>query len=283
MKLLEVTLLAINLTTVLGFAFFWFVIYFLYTKFGNTTKNLLGKYNNTMNLKKENTLTSSQEWAIAAGANLSMINMEYLNALETGLGSDTCKKLLTEWWHISTKEKFIETADDLFNNGKRTVYNEALRAHYFDIVKKDKTYLNLLKEKYKGGDAYLIEDIKGNCIALVSLSRGLSLPYKMLKTINYEGQNFLAWDMCRLVNITRYACESKMINENEAWQIIMKAAKKIQQQYGSWEEMNNAYECGKYVWDSDAFTDQYNDGFADNLLMHNDSPFKKINWNLNLN
>ncbi len=283
MQLQKIYFLAISGSNIIFFIVFWGALYFAYTYFGKGFKKVMGSKVNTMNFNKMNTLTPKQEWAITTGANLSMINLEFLNSLETGLGKEACIKLLSDWWRINTKSAFLDQADYLFNVGKRSIYTEALKAHYYDIKKKDKSYLQAFKEKYKNEDAHVIEDIKGNCIELVCLLNGLSIPYALIKKLDYENQNFIAWDLCRLVNITRYAFEANLITEADAWDIIMPSAIAIQKNYKSWEDMSVAYEAGKYVWDSGAFVRDHSNGYADNLLMHNNSPMKKLDWNLNLN
>ncbi len=275
--------LAISATNLLFFAVFWVVIYFAYTKLGKGFKNLMGSKVNTMNFNKTATLSPKQEWAITTGANLSMLNMEYLNSLETGLGKEACRKLLSDWWRVDTKEQFLEKVDYLLNEGSRILYKDALKAKYFDIQKKDKSYLNAFNEKYRDHDSNSLEEVRLNCMQLVCLLNGLSFPYPILKKLNYEDQNFLAWDLCRLVNITRYAYEADMITQAEAWDIIIPTAKNIQKNYTSWEDMLLAYEAGKYIWNSEAFTKNHDDGYTDNLLMHKESPMKKLDWNLNLN
>jgi hypothetical protein len=284
---MNATFILLTINPVWGIAVmaFWYLVYVGYKKMGKGVTNLMAKHLNGMNFKKESTLLPKQVWAITTSADISICNCQFLNALETGLGKEGVKKLLSEWWGIDTREDFLTIADNLWKEGKRGIYNEVLRAQYFSIIKKDKSLWLAVKEKYNDERAEFVEKIKNNCVELVCLLRGYAVPfpYPELKKINCEDQDFTAWDLCRLVNITRYAFEAEFISEAEAWDIIMKAAKEIQKKYKSWEEMSEVYDFGKYVWNPDAYKADFADDVKGNLLLHAESPFKNLDWQLNLN
>jgi hypothetical protein len=216
MQLQKIYLLTISGSNIIFFIAFWVVIYFAYTYFGKGYKKIISSKVNTMNFNKTATLSPKQEWVIATGGNISMLNLEFLNSLETGLGKEACKKLLSDWWRIDTRDEFLAEVDYLFNEGKRDLYREALKAKYYEIKKKDKSYLSAFNEKYKDYDNTIIEEVRLNCMQLVCLLNGLSFPYPILKKLNYENQNLIAWDLCRLVNITRYAFDATLITQSEA-------------------------------------------------------------------
>lgn len=57
-----------------------------------------------------------------------------------------------------------------------------------------------------------------------------------------------AWDMGRMVNVSRYSCELGYISESQAWEYIFFAAQESSSHYADWAEFGRAYIIGRALW-----------------------------------
>src|SRR6266404_310812 len=93
---------------------------------------------------------------------------------------------------------------------------------------------------------------------------------------------YLAWDYCRLVWVAGTSYVAGYLAEEEAWQRIMPAARKIQSSYSSWREMGEDYLQGRERWNKGR--DPRFD-YVFQLLTNPDdpgSPWNKNKWSTDL-
>lgn len=57
-----------------------------------------------------------------------------------------------------------------------------------------------------------------------------------------------AWDMGRMVNVARYACDCGYISENVAWEYIFFAEQQSASCYPDWASFGRAYVIGRAIW-----------------------------------
>ena len=88
--------------------------------------------------------------------------------------------------------------------------------------------------------------------------------------------NVTAWDMGRMVNVSRWCYKVGYISENEAWQYILAAEKESRLCYANWAEFGTAYVVGRAIWsqtDADAQAEWFD--IVDMLVNDKNSP-----WNI---
>ena len=84
-----------------------------------------------------------------------------------------------------------------------------------------------------------------------------------------------AWDMGRLVMVTRSCYDCDYINEEEAWAYIENAHKACKEEYPDWNEFAKGYIFGRAMWSGNS---EYLSGImsiAEGLLSDEESPWKK--------
>ena len=84
-----------------------------------------------------------------------------------------------------------------------------------------------------------------------------------------------AWDMGRLVMVTRSCYDCSYINEEEAWAYIEDAHKACKEEYPDWNEFAKGYIFGRAMWSGNS---EYLTGImsiAEGLLSDEESPWKK--------
>lgn len=66
-----------------------------------------------------------------------------------------------------------------------------------------------------------------------------------------QAGQFLGWDLGRYISVAGYGFVAGYLTEEEAWGMILPAAKNLQQQFQSWQELGNSYIHGREVWGED--------------------------------
>ena len=95
--------------------------------------------------------------------------------------------------------------------------------------------------------------VVNDCREFLKNEYGASDKKSMIECINSmfdEGKNsarkdLLAVNYCRIIAMARLSFHAQYFNESEAWAIIMKAARKLQSSFASWEDLQKAYGKGK--------------------------------------
>jgi len=106
-----------------------------------------------------------------------------------------------------------------------------------------------------------------------------SLLYLDLK---WRGKLNVAWNACREANLIRNAVTIGYLNEQEAWPFLLRNARRVQQTYGSWQEMNDSFLDSREIWAGEKDPD-FN-ACARLLLNPKDpnSPWSQLPWNTDL-
>jgi hypothetical protein len=198
-----------------------------------------------INLAEPSPLSRAEQWAVACGADLCMLNRQVLNDLPTGLGKKSCRQLLSQWWDIDGREEMVETIGRLQKTGHRG---------QFSIIAQAYTILDA-----KEGKKYLREDLAGVMDEEVAVARLRNLR-DALEQFAEDGliggtggvPDMAVWDFARIINISRAGFDAGYLRRDEALAAIMDAAAKIRAAYGSWRELSVAYQFARYVWNGDA-------------------------------
>jgi hypothetical protein len=204
-------------------------------------------------------------WLLAASAIIARRNGESLNSLDSGVSVIPVEQLLIEWWGIYDRKDALETLEWLKNEGHTAQYDSILLIEK-QIAQTDKEY-NIKKERIirfvnsdqdKETIEYLADFVWNNKNKL-------------------ENKKLYAWDYIRLINVARWSFTVGYISEEEAWQYMLLAGKKLQSRYESWSEIGEHYLLGRTFWKASA----YHPEFEENIkwLTNNPkSPWNTIPW-----
>jgi hypothetical protein len=66
----------------------------------------------------------------------------------------------------------------------------------------------------------------------------------------------LTWDLCRYINLVGLGFDAGYLNEKEAWNDIMPAAREVQANFHSWREMSDNFLNGRIIW-NDGLNQQF--------------------------
>lgn len=130
-------------------------------------------------------------------------------------------------WNFGDHDSFISTMEDLWSKG----HNKSYQAMRTALLADPKISTEDMKKKIQPIPVY--ED-------------------RMAIVKSQLGENGLdsirAWDLGRMVNLTRYAMMRNFISKDEAKGWLGKIAQEAQKNYGSWEEWGAEFAFGRMFW-----------------------------------
>ena len=217
-------------------------------------------------------LTQMQQSAINIGAINSEQTMYYADSLKTGDSKSAIASNLAQYYEISpdlTPAK--EVLHWLCEEGHKI---------YFDAMKDDFAHSEH-KEWIKKAEVLFAEDQEklGKCIDFMN-NLEASIPTLIAKgyinnRLDLEKISIAAWDMGRLVNITRCCLDCGYITKDEAWGFINTAYDESKKTYKDWKEFASGYIIGRAMWAGDNMMLNGIMGIASDLLNDADSPWIK--------
>lgn len=103
-----------------------------------------------------------------------------------------------------------------------------------------------------------------------------------------KDKGLIAWDYCRITQITGWSYVAGYISIEEAYDILIDAAKVLQKTYSSWEDMSEHYMLGFEFWSGQDRNNEKTEAYKrhqlnQKILKDEKSPFITLPWNLNLN
>lgn len=229
-------------------------------------KKVLSNKKYRENPKPEN-LSQERLAALSVGAINSEQTCYYCDSLTTGEKAYEIKGNLENFYDITDHDSAIETLDWLFERGHR-VYFDAIKAIYSgrgEVI----DYSRFTEEDQANFTEYLM-NMQGVLPLLVQEG------YFSGNIFDLANVSVVAWDMGRLVMVTRSCYDSGYIDEEEAWKYIENAYKACKEVYADWDEFAKGYVFGRAMWSGDA---QFLLGImsiAEGLLTDEKSPWKRV-------
>ncbi len=204
-----------------------------------------------------------------AALNVGAINSEqtcyYCDSLTTGEQESEIKENLGNFYDITDHESAIETLNWLYERGHRV---------FFDTMKQ------LYSGTGEGIDYSMLDEDEQMSFMEYFMNLQSALP--VLAENRYFSDvseiakiSITAWDMGRLVMVTRSCYDCGYINEEEAWAYIENAHKACKEEYPDWNEFAKGYIFGRAMWSGNS---EYLSGImsiAEGLLSDEESPWKK--------
>ena len=204
-----------------------------------------------------------------AALNVGAINSEqtcyYCDSLTTGEQESEIKENLGNFYDITDHESAIETLNWLYERGHRV---------FFDTMKQ------LYSGTGEGIDYSMLDEDEQMSFMEYFMNLQSALP--VLSENGYFSDvseiakvSITAWDMGRLVMVTRSCYDCGYINKEEAWTYIENAHKACKEEYPDWNEFAKGYIFGRAMWSGNS---EYLSGImsiAEGLLSDEESPWKK--------
>ena len=217
-------------------------------------------------------LTPEQQWGIACGADLALLNDHPLNTLETDVSKSMIRQQLSDWWGVDGKDELQDMFNYLAEGGHRFRFahvDKALRMSGTAEAKK-----------------YLKDNLNEDFDTAMDWFRNMREAYEQfaedgLLPENASLPNLIAWDYVRVINLCRNGFDAKYISKKEALEQIMITARKLQKEYSSWKELSVCYQFGRYVWGGDDQYEMLKEGMEE-LLSDENSPWINLDWNMKL-
>jgi hypothetical protein len=212
-------------------------------------------------------LTQAQLWMLSLGAVLAEQNNSRHDILygyeKTKEAVDSMKHVLNRDWGIASKSKLLNTLEWLITDG-----------HGVKFLK-DRYFISTLSET---AQTIYIENLPKKSSKYVQ-SQLVKVYDKSLPQAGVLG-----WDYGRYIFLCRCAAATDLISEEEAWNLMLKAAKLAKKAYSSWREYGLAYIAGRQTWLSNISSDSAEDQLAriKPLIIDKNSPWNILDWNVKL-
>ena len=173
-------------------------------------------------------LTKKQQQAINVGAIIGAVFGDYHNNLQT---KKFRSMTVIEGWDIHSPPSAKETISWLIHQGHRAEFDQIKSRidHENDPIFASKRNREFAKNLRKS-------------IPLLLKQQVIRSPEEISEI------STLAWDMGRLVNITRWSYDLKYVTEEEAWEVIGIAYEEVLKTYDSWDDFAKGYLVGRALW-----------------------------------
>ncbi|MDE7195231.1 MAG: DUF1266 domain-containing protein [Oscillospiraceae bacterium] len=207
-----------------------------------------------------------------AGISIGAINSEqtgyYCDSLETGAEIFDIKENLEDYYGITDSASAVDTLDWLLERGHRV---------YFDAIK------GMVSGRGTGVDVSGLEPgeqerVGGYISNLEEASEDLAEEDYINDKSDLADISVTAWDMGRLVLVTRCCFDAGYISENDAWRYINSARISCKEQYGSWKELARGYVIGRAMWSGGDMSLSGIMAIAEGLLDDDESPWKRVKF-----
>lgn len=228
-------------------------------------KKILSSHKYRKNPEPEN-LSRERLAALNVGAINSEQTCYFCDSLTTGEQKSEIQGNLANFYGIVDHDSAIDTLDWMLNRGHRV---------FFDIIK------NVYSDSSKNIDySALDENERESCEEYRS---NLQDAIPTLSTNGYykneseiAGISIVAWDMGRLVMVTRSCYDCTYISKEEAWSYIEKAHEASKQAYPDWKEFAKGYVFGRAMWSGASVSLMGIMSISEGLLADEESPWKIV-------
>lgn len=212
-------------------------------------------------------LSEIQQRALNIGAINAEQTMFYIDSLTTGIPKLSLRDSLLDYYGIQSSDSAKETLEWLLNEGHR-IYFDIIKHHINTDNIKNIT-MNLPKEIDKNKLIEYHKNLKDSIDHLIN-NRNIS------SNKDLEYMSILAWDMGRLVVVSRSCYDCQYITEIEAWNIIQKALEICKDAYTDWSDFATGYVVGRCMWSGFNTWASGIMAIAQDLIQDKDSPWQKI-------
>lgn len=208
-------------------------------------------------------LTSKQYAALNVGAINAEQTMYFCDSLVTGVSKNKIYSQLSNYYGIVDRDTALDVLEWLSTRGHRVCF-EAIK----QCVADKSTAIDeaILTEDEKVKSYEYIQNLNDTIEALVKDQR-------IRQKADLSKHSIVAWDMGRLVLVTRCCYEAAYISEEEAWKYINKAYQECRDTYRDWKGVADGYIIGRCMWGGSNLMLPGIMSIANGLMKDNDSPW----------
>lgn len=165
------------------------------------------------------------------------------------------QRTLNEWWGISNKWQLESTVKKL-TEGKM---HHAQWLEWWHAYKADPSGF---EQKHQGNDRLNLMKLYGD---------------------KFGERGILAWDLGRAICLCRWGYAAGYISEDEAFNLMLPAAMRIQKNYSSWNEFVETYFLGRRFWNIEYYLEnEHRSNRTIQTLKMNPNGLCKVPWKTNL-
>lgn len=210
-------------------------------------------------------LTLEEYAALNIGAINAEQTMYYCDSLDTGADKKEVQHNLADYYGIVDRDTALYTLEWLRTRGYRVC---------FDAIKQFVSGQSTAIE-----EAHLTEDEKVKTYTYIQnlneTIEALIRDKRIQKKADLRMRDIVAWDMGRLVLVTRCCYETEYISEDEAWKYIHRAYKECRDTYLDWKEVADGYILGRCMWGGSNMSLSGIMEIANGLTKDEDSPWRR--------
>ncbi|GEM_PF-175714 len=216
------------------------------TKIRDKRVNPFKKFNRN---KDGVTLSKEELRAISVGAILAEVNSDYFDSLKTTSTSavNTIAGILKRDWGINGAAEAVMTLERLKTLRSSSYINLILKQAPECITSPAAATISKIHEEAgtEALDDNTLMSYANNLGKVVGVlkQRGFISDISDLTQINAE-----AWDLGRMVNVSRYCFDCGYLTEEQAWSYIFDAYEKSAASYRGWSDFAKAYVIARAVW-----------------------------------
>jgi hypothetical protein len=210
---------------------------------------------------------SPQAWALATTAIMFELNGARHDLLGGAVAFpgevESAMRLLSQWWGVDTRDELLGELKWLQFEGHRADF-EAL-GRVVDAMS---------EEQFKAAEAAIMADPQ----QLYSLQ----VVRKNHRSLGEQG--ILGWDLVRFIALCRWGFLAGYLSQQEAWDRIMPAARRLQETFRSWDDLQSNYLIGREYWSLEQTQkngERYRSIF-ERLSHEQNSPWNMNPWSMSL-
>ena len=188
--------------------------------------------------KRNDILAVNNTQNLLIGLISSMKTGLFVDSLETGIEHERLHRLLAETPQLKQEAAIIEMLSLLRNEGERTSYS-ILIPYLLTANNGDETE-RILRERFFGIELFIRKcNNLHHFITCIKADQTFKIGEEELK------RGVLAWDMGRMVCLTRIAYDAGFIDESLAWNYICSAGQQCIQAFNDWTELGKSFLLGQ--------------------------------------
>ena len=200
-------------------------------------------------------LTRTQLWGLAAAAIFARRNNDGWDRLKLGASVEAVRAMLRESWNVHGPAEVEPTLDWLTGAGHTERLHQDLAA--------------------------LAGVAPANVEAWLARQRpeaARRLRFAQRHRTEFKDGKLVAWDLVRLINLARALVTAGWLTETAAWKHLLPAARRLQREYRSWEDLSRNFMLGRHYWGEGEATQAKFDAAAAWLLSDPGSPWRRLAW-----
>lgn len=206
-------------------------------------------------------------WCLAACAVLTQRNQDRHDLLAdaelTDANINSVMKSLSEWWEVEDRKTLFESLHWIEQGGHRKIFAEIA---FF----------------LRSAEEHELKELESRSNRDPELNNRIDVVRRHSEQLGKK--TLLGWDYSRYLSLCRWGYMAGYVSEEEAWSLMLPAARILQGAFDSWEDLGANYLIGREFWSlcntlesGESYWEAY-----EYLCSDPGSPWRNIRWDLDL-